>query len=75
MNSLVIRTQCRKEQSFIELIQNVRKGVLDDFSNSELPFERLVAEIKPERNPSYNPLFQSMFTLNKAVLSPITFRK
>ena len=59
MNSLVIRTQCRKEQSFIELIQNVRKGVLDDFSNSELPFERLVAEIKPERNPSYNPLFRA----------------
>ena len=47
--------------SFNELIDRVRKVCVDAYSHDELPFEKLVEELRPARDMSYSPLFQLMF--------------
>lgn len=62
-NTIVLRTQFKDNPSFPELLQQVRKVVLDAHSHQDVPFEQVVEALQPERSPSYNPLFQTMFVL------------
>ncbi|WP_457812474.1 amino acid adenylation domain-containing protein [Sinorhizobium meliloti] len=62
-NTLVLRTQFSANSSFRALVSEVREVTMDAFTHQGIPFERLVEEIQPERNLSYNPLFQVMFAL------------
>ena len=62
-NTIVLRTQIKDNPSFSELLQQVRRVVLDAHTHQDVPFEQVVEALKPERSPSYNPLFQTMFVL------------
>ena len=62
-NSLVLRTPLTENPSFRELLKRVRDVVLDAYAHQSLPFDKLVQELHPERDLSYNPIFQVMFTL------------
>ncbi|MGW6745928.1 amino acid adenylation domain-containing protein [Streptomyces sp. NPDC055025] len=71
LNTVVLRTDLSGDPSFVELLARVRDGQLDDFSNQEVPFERVVADLAPERDPSRNPVFQVGFALHNARRRPL----
>ena len=58
VNQLVLRTDLSGDPTFAELVARVRSVTLGAFEHQDLPFDRLLAAINPERNPSYAPLYQ-----------------
>lgn len=61
INALAIRSQLDGDPLLSDAISQVRATCLDAFGNQDVPFERIVEELHPERNTGITPLFQAMF--------------
>ena len=63
LNTLILRTDLSGNPRFVDLLESVRSDTLEGFENQDLPFEKLVEALQPERNLSFNPVFQVLFNL------------
>jgi amino acid adenylation domain-containing protein len=63
VNTQAIRTHLSAELRFSDLLAQVRTAVLEAHARQDLPFEKLVEELQPERSLSHTPIFQVMFAL------------
>ncbi len=70
MNTLVLRADLSGNPTFRELLARVGRVCVGAYSHQDMPFEKLVEELKPPRDPSRNPVFQSMFVYQKAFIQP-----
>ncbi|WP_051775011.1 non-ribosomal peptide synthetase [Paenibacillus tyrfis] len=71
MNTLVMRAELSPELSFNELLNQVRTTALEAFEHQDVPFEKLVEELQPERHMSHNPFFQVAFFFQNVPMPPL----
>ncbi len=72
VNTLVMRSQLTPPASFLTLLSQLKVTTYQAYEHQDLPFEKLVEVLQPERDLSYNPLFQVKFRLENAPQSAIS---
>ncbi|NET12210.1 MAG: amino acid adenylation domain-containing protein, partial [Okeania sp. SIO1H6] len=71
VNLLVLRTDLSGNPSFRELLKRVREVTLEAYTHQDLPFDKLVQALQPDRNFTHTPLFQVLFVLQNAPMPPL----
>ena len=66
VNMAALRTELSDGMRFLDLLKRIREVTLGSFANQDLPFDRLVEELRPERAPGQSPVFQVVFVLENA---------
>ena len=74
VNTLVLRIRIDDGMSFQDLLAQVRRTTLDAYQHQDVPFERLVGELSPERSLNSTPLFQVLFALQNTSLPEYDLR-
>src|SRR5262249_47972953 len=70
VNALAMRVQIQPDATFAALLADVRRTTLDAYHHQDIPFERLVEELSPQRRLNMSPLFQVWFALQNAPTQP-----
>jgi amino acid adenylation domain-containing protein len=73
VNSLLLRGDLGGNPTFRDLLGRVRDLTLEVYAHQDMPFERLVQELKPERQLGRNPLFQIMYNFHDAAVPDLEF--
>jgi len=68
VNTLALRSDLARSASYTELLDQIREVALEAYTHQDLPFEKLVEELHPERDTGRNPLFQVAFALQNVPL-------
>jgi len=72
VDSILLRSDVSGGPTFRELLARVRTTCLDAYAHEDVPFEKLVEELQPDRDPRRNPLFQVAFALNNTPPESLT---
>ncbi|HVW63439.1 MAG TPA: condensation domain-containing protein [Nitrosospira sp.] len=58
LNTMALRTKVRAGMSFLAVLHDVREAALGGFAHADLPFERLLEALQPQRSTAWTPVFQ-----------------
>ncbi|BCL84581.1 non-ribosomal peptide synthetase [Ktedonobacteria bacterium brp13] len=72
INTIVLRTDLSDNPSLRTLLKRVQQVALDAYAHQELPFEKIVEELHPERDLSHSPIFQTLFAFQNAPQPSLT---
>src|SRR5438270_6356214 len=73
VDTLAFRDELSGNPRFLELIAKVRETTLGALANTDVPFEKIVEAIRPQRSLSHNPIFQVMFSVIKSAIRSHAF--
>jgi len=73
VDTVVLRDGLSGNPTFLALLRQVRETTLSAFANVDVPFEKIVQTLRPERDLSYNPIFQVMFSVIKSSIRSHAF--
>lgn len=72
VNSMVLRTDCSRDETFIDYLQQIKEVNLSAQAHQDIPFEQLLDRLEIPRSTQHNPLFQIMLSMNTPSTSTLT---